>query len=1390
MKRKVLFSLLLIVVVALVLTASQKANAQGPFPGPCPVNPTPPPNSVPCLTIVPQEQTNLTPGGTVTASVVSLNMPTFSGWDIAMKTNNAVLNPQSLTVMETFGGTFQSTTNCINGSGLGCSGNDGAGIAHSAGFSFGANDAGNKTLFTVTYSVVAAPATDITYVNSPSEPSSVTDPSGFTLVDCSATPNQCLTGSASVAGGGFDYSLSNNGPVTIAQGGSGPVTITAKLTSGSAQSVTLSCATPLPSGIICNSFNPTSVTPTAAGATSVLTIGVGSSVAAGSYTVMVTGSPLGATSTATSVSVTVTGKDGTSTSVGNVSCNIALGASSCTASVTATVADTTTASNAPTGTVTFSLTAGTTGGSLGSPTCTLSTSSGVTSCSVTFTGTASGSGSVTAMYGGDSTHNTSTSTTATVTVTATGKDNTSTSVACSPTTIVPTGTSTCAATVTDTTTASNVPGGSLSFTSSDTTVGTVVASCSLTGGSCTVAFTGVASGSATVTGTYTGDSTHNGSTGTSNTITVAKDNTSTSVGNVSCNIALSASSCTASVTATVADTTTASNTPTGTVTFTLTAGTTGGSLSSNTCNLSSGSCSIMFIGTAAGSGSVIADYGGDSTHNTSTSAAATVTVTATGKDDTSTSVGNVSCNIALGDNSCTASVTATVTDTTTASSIPSGTVTFTLTAGGTGGSLTAGTCTLSAGTCSVMFTGTTAGSGSITATYGGDPTHNTSTSSAATVTVTVTGKDNTSTSVPDVTCNIALGGSSCTASVTATVTDTTTASNAPTGSVTFTLTPGTTGGSLGSTTCSLSTTSGVTSCSVTFTGTASGSGSITASYGGDSSHNTSTSTAATVTVTVAGKDDTSTSVGNVSCNIALGAISCTVSVAATVADTTAVSNTPTGTVTFTLTAGTTGGSLSSNTCDLSSGSCSVTFTSTAAGSGSITAMYGGDSTHNTSTSAAASVTVTATSAPFDYSLSSSGPVTIQAVSSGTATITATLTSGTSQPVTLSCATPLSTGITCGSFTVNPVTPTGSSDLTITVASSVAAGSYSVMVTGSPLGATTTATAVTVMVTTVPPRLHPTTTVVTCSPGSVIINVATSCTARVIDTSTSPTTPTGIVDFTTNSSGVFSPSTSCILSAGAGPNMASCSVSYTPTVAGHQMITGSYGGDSGHSSSTDSFTVNARSPPPGKQTLLTFKGFDLDDFDNGVGQLQVFVNGQLVADIPAGLNHLSGSGDFTAYTDKGINFGPFDTSALLVSGQNNVTFTDPLSAHSGKVRNVRIVQGTSTLLNVRSGADVYQGHSVTYTFSVPPIAITGLAASIQAPVANQNVVFTATYTDGTAPFTCVFSFGDGEHATVSGSNGSCSVTHDYDTTGVFTARVTIIGSSTSDRVSTKLSLRVF
>ncbi len=49
-----------------------------------------------------------------------------------------------------------------------------------------------------------------------------------------------------------------------------------------------------------------------------------------------------------------------------------------------------------------------------------------------------------------------------------------------------------------------------------------------------------------------------------------------------------------------------------------------------------------------------------------------------------------------------------------------------------------------------------------------------------------------------------------------------------------------------------------------------------------------------------------------------------------------------------------------------------------------------------------------------------------------------------------------------------------------------------------------------------------------------------------------------------------------------------------------------------------------------RVLLTFTGSELDDFDNGVGQLNVLVNSQLLVDIPAGLNHLTGSGDYDSY----------------------------------------------------------------------------------------------------------------------------------------------------------------
>jgi hypothetical protein len=111
--------------------------------------------------------------------------------------------------------------------------------------------------------------------------------------------------------------------------------------------------------------------------------------------------------------------------------------------------------------------------------------------------------------------------------------------------------------------------------------------------------------------------------------------------------------------------------------------------------------------------------------------------------------------------------------------------------------------------------------------------------------------------------------------------------------------------------------------------------------------------------------------------------------------------------------------------------------------------------------------------------------------------------------------------------------------------------------------------------------HPTATSVACSPSSFTELSPTGCTVTVTDTFSTPTTPTGTVSFTTNSTGTFGPtSTTCGLTAGGAAGTASCSVSYTPTVAGFHLITGDYGGDATHDSSSGSTTLNVAPLVPG------------------------------------------------------------------------------------------------------------------------------------------------------------------------------------------------------------------
>jgi hypothetical protein len=232
-----------------------------------------------------------------------------------------------------------------------------------------------------------------------------------------------------------------------------------------------------------------------------------------------------------------------------------------------------------------------------------------------------------------------------------------------------------------------------------------------------------------------------------------------------------------------------------------------------------------------------------------------------------------------------------------------------------------------------------------------------------------------------------------------------------------------------------------------------------------------------------------------------------------------------------------------------------------------------------------------------------------------------------------------------------------------------------------------------------------------------------------------------------------------------------------------MVTGTSGVLS-HSATTTVTVSSVRS------VLLTFNGFDLDDFDNGVGQFQVLVNGQLVVDIPAGLNNLTGTGDFLPYTGMTVNFGPFDITDLLVHGQNTVLFADPSPFdHFGVVSSVRITRGDMLLLSMPRSRGISPGNSAVYTFSDPPLVITRFTISTQTPSVGQNVVFIATYAGGTAPFRCIFLFGDGEFALVAGAAGACSATHDYDCGCTFHTTVIIKGESTSDLQLTRLTIIV-
>lgn len=504
---------------------------------------------------------------------------------------------------------------------------------------------------------------------------------------------------------------------------------------------------------------------------------------------------------------------------------------------TVTVTDTSSTPITPTGTVGLSNAGSWKGWFSGSYPyyCTLSKVSATSaSCTTQFTPYRGEEGAlpITATYNGDSNHATSTGASS---VTATQRAS-STTVTCTPNPDANTAMAVCTATVADATaTGSKItPGGTVTFSLSSSVYGSLSpTSCSLSSGACSVNFTPSGTlGAVTVTATYSGDTDHTPSSG-STTLTITTPGTAVSTTVVTCapnpDLVYVWTTCKVTVT----DTSASPTTPTGVATWSQSP--TSGSFSSSYCLLSasggaSATCTVNYYPTSAGSITITANYGGDSNHAPSSGSTILVAVNP-GPRSTKTSV---SCNPSWVASGGTDTCTITVQDTASGPwSTPTGTVA--ITAGPAGdGTLSSPSCLLSGSsyyaTCQVTYVPTVPGATiTVSASYPGDLKHQASANTGSfnvkrdvSVTVTCT-PDDTSTTRCTVVVQDTDGG----------------AKSTPTGSVTFS--SNSTGYFSPSPSCALVTVStGTARCHVFYTGSGTPNTvipmMITTTYAGDTQH--------------------------------------------------------------------------------------------------------------------------------------------------------------------------------------------------------------------------------------------------------------------------------------------------------------------------------------------------------------------------------------------------------------------------------------------------------------------------------------------------------------------------------------------------------------------------
>jgi hypothetical protein len=765
--------------------------------------------------------------------------------------------------------------------------------------------------------------------------------------------------------------------------------------------------------------------------------------------------------------------------------------------------------------------------------------------------------------------------------------------------------------------------------------------------------------------------------------------------------------CTARVTDTDVGT---ASTPTGSV---LWQGNGGGSFDSASCDLNaSGTCQATYTPVNGGSETISGYYQGDPTHQTG-AGSAPLTVHRTSRT-------SVVCdpNPLTVDNTTTCTATVADTSPVGVQGTPSGTVSWTATPDAFGTFGSGASCVLRGGTCSISFTPVAIGSITMAASYPGDATYVTSAGS----TVLQVARRATTTTV-DCTPNPDSVGVA--TSCTATVTDVGSGPAAtPTGSVSWTSGAN---GTFSPTTCTLSGASGSTAtCQVSYTPGVDGPHVVTAAYGGDATTHDVSSGSANLAAVLG----TATSVV---CTPNPDGIDAPTTCRATV---TGGTNAPTGSLTWSSNSGVTA-QFSSASCTLDgSGACSVTYTPSTFGASNIntiTASYGGDSRHLTS-SGHVDLTVSTRSTAVSV-VCAPNPVGRSSVTTCTATISDT-DGGT--PTTPGGTVTWTASPAGGSLSATSCALSGSA-CSVTYTTSSTPGSYTIgaAYAGDALHTASTSAPYSVAV------VRVATTVATCTPSVVVVGTAVTCTATVTDSgSGQKVIPTGTITWSVvpATGGSFSPQATCTLNAGGG-NSSSCSVTYIASAAGARTLTATYSGDAVHApnSATASLTSNAglailaapTTSPAGGTVSLTVNAVDQSGarVSNYTGTI-AFTSTDGQATLPATYTFTPGDGG--THT--------FGSTIFTTAGTQTVTVRDT-STGTTAFTSIVVTGGPATRLAITT--------SPTTTVAGTPLGVTVTALDqYNNPAAGYLGTATFSSTDGQAelPATYTFTVGDaGTHS---------------------------------------------